>query len=113
MVTLWIPYRHYVLYVMLILWMDNGIYGKISLILRSPLNKKILECLAESDRPLTPKQIGKIIGLAGSNVSTKFKMLRKRNLVECLNPEDRKWRFYSITDQGKEILKEAKKYSDV
>jgi len=75
----------------------------------SPLSKKILECLADSDRPLTPLEISKKTDIASSNVSTKLGMLRKRKLVVCINPETKKSRFYKITSNGKRILNELRK----
>ena len=75
----------------------------------SPLSKKILECLADSDVALTPSSIGKKANIAPSNVSTKLGMLRKRKLVICMNPETKKSRFYNITPKGKRVLNSLKK----
>lgn len=75
----------------------------------SPLSKKILECLKDSDAPLTPLGIGKKTNIASSNVSTKLGMLRKRKLVVCMNPETKKSRFYKITPRGKRVLNSLKK----
>lgn len=93
--------------------MKHDEYADISFVLRSPLSQKILKCLRDSEKPLTPKQISKRVDIATSNVSTKFKGLRDRKLVECINPDDRKWRFYKITDTGKRILEGAKKAKEV
>ena len=84
-------------------------YADVSFIMRSPQNQKIMQCLNESKKPLIPRQIGKKAGMASSNVSTKLKGLRERKLVECINPNDRKWRFYRITDYGKSVLEMAEK----
>ena len=84
------------------------LWDNVSYVLRSPLSKRILECL-NSKSPLTPLQISKETTIARSNISTKLGELRKRKLVECVNPESRKWRFYKITNQGKKVLKEAEK----
>lgn len=81
----------------------------LGFVLRNPLNQKILKCLLDSKKPLSPKQIAKEAQIASSNVSTKLKGLRDRKLVECINPDDRKWRFYILTEYGKKILGEAKK----
>ncbi len=69
------------------------------------MRRRILECLARSKYPLTPKEIARQIGIARSNVSTKLCQLRRRNLVTCLNPEDKKPRFYVLTRKGKGILR--------
>ncbi len=84
-------------------------WDDISFLLGSPLCKKILQCLDESKDPLAPLQISKKCDIARSNVSTKLGMLTKRGLVEPVNPEARKWRFYKLTRKGKQVLKEVKR----
>jgi len=82
-------------------------WKNVSYILGSPLSRKILECL-DKTQPLAPLQISKETNIARSNVSTKLGDLRKRKLVEPVNPEARKWRFYRITKEGRNVLKKAK-----
>ena len=84
------------------------LWGNVSYILGSPMSKKILECLNRKS-PLAPLQISKETNIARSNVSTKLGELRKRKLVECINPDARKWRFYKITKEGKHVLMEVEK----
>lgn len=84
------------------------LWNDVSFVLGSKLNRKILECLNNSDKPLAPLQIAKITNIARSNISTKIKPLSERGLVKCINPDTRKWRFYIITDKGKEVLKNIK-----
>lgn len=83
-------------------------WDDVSFILRSSLSRKILETLKERS-PLTPFQMSKETNIARSNISTKLVELRKRKLVECVNPQSRKWRFYKITDKGNGVLTRAKK----
>lgn len=83
----------------------------VHFLIRSSISRKILECLENGDKPLSPKQIAKEINVARDNVSTRILWLTKRDLVKCINPEARLWRFYSITDKGKKSLKEVKRYS--
>jgi len=80
-------------------------WGDVSYLLRSKLSVKILEAL---NKEMAPKQISEATDIARSNVSTKLAELSKRGLVRCLNPKDRKWRFYIITDKGKTVLKRAR-----
>jgi len=80
-------------------------YDDVSFVLRSNLTKKILKLLDSSKEPLAPKQIAQKANIARSNVSTKLGFLSKRDLVKCINPKDRKWRFYEITGKGKGVLK--------
>lgn len=90
--------------------MEHDLYAGVSLVLRSPTSRRILDFLSRSERPQTPNMIGKGINVASSNVSTKLKGLRDRNLVECVNPGDKKWRFYTITDDGRRALEESEKH---
>lgn len=78
-------------------------------LVRSSISRKVLECLSKSDKPLSPKQISKEINVARDNVSTRILELAKRGMVECINPQDRLWRFYKTTPKGKKSLEEAKK----
>lgn len=87
-------------------------YTEISLVLGSPLCRKILELLEKSDHPLAPLEISKETGIARSNVSTKLMDLTRFKLVACVNPERRKWRFYKITSKGNDILKEVRRIKD-
>jgi len=88
------------------------IWDDVSFVLGSKICKKILECLNSSDRPVTPLEISKTTDVARSNVSTKLGQLRKMNLVKCVNPETRKWRFYTITEKGREVLKKVKEMKE-
>jgi len=81
----------------------------VSFLLGSPLSKKILECLNDSKEPLAPLQIAKKCNIARSNVSTKLGMLSKKGLVEAVNPDARKWRFYRITRKGKLVMRQVEK----
>jgi predicted transcriptional regulator len=83
------------------------IYDDVSFILRSPLCRKILEILTSSKEPLAPVQIAKTTNIQRTNVSKKLIPLVSRNLVKCINPDARKWRFYIITNKGKDVLNEA------
>jgi DNA-binding MarR family transcriptional regulator len=85
------------------------IYNDVSFILGSPLCKKILETLNSPKEPLAPVQISKMTKIQRTNVSKKLIPLVSRKLVKCINPESRKWRFYVITDKGKEVLKQIDK----
>lgn len=83
-------------------------WDDVSFVLGSKLCKKILECLNSSEKPLAPLQTSKKCNIARSNISTKLGLLSNRNLVKCINPKSRKWRFYVITNKGKDVLKKIK-----
>lgn len=82
-------------------------WSDVSYLLRSPVSKRILEAI--ENEPLAPFEISKRTNTARSNISSKLIELKKKELVKCINPEARKWRFYEITEQGKELLKEVRK----
>jgi DNA-binding MarR family transcriptional regulator len=84
------------------------LYDDVSYLLGSKLSKKILECLNSSKDPLAPLQIAELTDIARSNVSTKLGQLKRRGLVKEVNPKARKWRFYNITDKGKQVLVKVK-----
>lgn len=84
-------------------------WRRVSYVLGSPMSRKILEVLDSTDKPLAPVQISKKADIAQSNISTRISVLAKENLVRCINPLARKWRFYEITREGKAVLDEVKK----
>lgn len=85
------------------------LWRRVSYLLRNPMSQKILEALNSSDKPLAPVQIAKKAHIAQGNISTRISVLAKENLVRCINPEARKWRFYEITKEGRDVLNEVKK----
>lgn len=82
-------------------------WNDVSYLIRGPLNRRIVEALEKEI--LTPVQIAKKTNMARSNVGTRLIKLKQRNLVECLNEEDKIGRLYRITEYGKGVLKEARK----
>lgn len=83
-------------------------YSNFSFLLRNTLSRKILQCLDRESKPLNPKEIAARSNVARSNVSTKLKGLKDKGFVECINPQDSKWRFYQITLQGKHVLEKVR-----
>jgi len=77
----------------------------LSFILRSPQRRAIMTAL--QNEPMAPVQIAHETGIDKSNVSTKLGELREREMVEVLNPDDRKWRFYTLTEYGGQMLDKA------
>jgi len=54
---------------------------------------------------LRPSEIARITGYHTNNVSTILSLLEKKKLVVCLTPEKKAWKYYKITDLGKQVLK--------
>ena len=83
----------------------------ISLLARSKKRISVLKSLEKENK--IPTKIGKDINDNSNHVSKYLKTLKDAELVECLNEEDKRYRFYSITDKGKYYLdKVEKEYSD-
>lgn len=83
----------------------------ISLLARSKKRISVLKSL-ENEKKI-PSKIGKDIDDNSNHVSKYLKTLKDAELVECLNEEDKRYRFYSITEKGKYYLdKVEKEYND-
>lgn len=74
----------------------------ISLLARSKNRVKVLKTLEMEDN--IPSKISKEIDDNSNHVSKYLKTLKEAGLVECLNEEDERYRFYSITDKGRYYL---------
>lgn len=51
-----------------------------------------------------PTNIAKDSGIRTNHISKVLSELKDKNIVECINEEDRKGRLYRLTDTGKEVL---------
>lgn len=78
-------------------------YNLISFLKRGKRRLNVLKNL--KDKPKTPKEIASEIKLSTSNVSNALLELKKENLVKCLTPNAHFYRYYEITNKGKNILK--------
>lgn len=77
-------------------------------VLANRIRLRIMETLASSAKPLTPKEISKLSDIGLSNVSTKLIELKKKKLIVCLNPEAKKFRLYTLTSSGRKIFEKVK-----
>ena len=78
----------------------------ISKVERSKYRKRILIELER--KPLMPSVIAKELKLSRPNVSNTLKELVQLGLVKCLTPDERMGRLYSLTAQGREVIKQIK-----
>lgn len=83
---------------------DEEYYRLKSFLDRSKNRRKILELLSERNEAMRPTDIASEIGIKRNNVSTRISDLLEEDLVEILNPEDNRNRYYRITDRGEELL---------
>lgn len=73
----------------------------LGFILASNYRKQLMTVLENG--PMTGSRLSEITGIHASHVSNTLKELRKRDLVECVNPEQRKGRLFTLTDKGREL----------
>ena len=81
---------------------DNEDARIISLLNRSSKRIKVLGSLEKENN--IPTQISKDINDSSYNISKYLKVLKEYGLVICLNENDKRYRYYSITDKGKKYL---------
>ena len=79
-------------------------YGLISFLLRGKRRIRVLQAL-NADKPKIPKEIAEECKISLSNVSNSLAELLKKDLIKCINPKDKLYRFYVITSRGKLILR--------
>lgn len=81
-------------------------YELISFILRAKNRKDILNQLSLDNRTAT--ELTKITKMYKSHISRTLIELLREKLIECLNPNDREYKFYKITNKGKLLMKNLK-----
>ena len=90
---------------------NNDGISTISLLVRSKRRPQVLKSLEKENK--IPSKISKDINDNSNHVSKYLKTLKDAELVECLNEDDKRYRFYSITEKGKYYLdKVEKEYKD-
>lgn len=90
---------------------DKDDMSIISLLARSKRRINVLKSLEKENK--IPSKISKDIHDNSNHVSKYLKTLKDAELVECLNEDDKRYRFYSITEKGKYYLdKVEKEYND-
>ena len=68
---------------------------------KGKLRKNVLEILRE---PKTATELAKELNKHRSSISRILLTLEKEGLVECINPEDDKFRHYQLTKKGKILI---------
>jgi predicted transcriptional regulator len=79
----------------------------VSYVFSSELRLRTLVELSKSK--YTPKQLSLSLKQPISHASKALKELRDKGLVECLTPDRKKARLYSITRSGNQVLEEINK----
>jgi len=71
---------------------------------RSKVSKLIIEKL---DSPKTAVMLKKELGKHREAISRSLLQLEKKGYVKCENPKDKNYRYYALTEKGKEVLKKV------
>ena len=79
----------------------------ISLLSRSKKRLEVLESLKHENK--IPSIISKDINDSSHHISKYLKTLKEYDLVVCLNENDKRYRYYSITEKGTKYLNIIKK----
>ena len=74
--------------------------GKIK---ASSYRLKVLNALKEREK--IPTELSKELNIKISHISRALSELEGLELVECLNPELRKGKIYSVTKKGREVVR--------
>ena len=79
----------------------------ISFVASSKRRLEILRILNKKSK--SQPEVMKLTGMYKAHTSRTLKELSEKKLIECLNPEDRVFKFYKITSSGNRILKEVER----
>lgn len=72
-------------------------------IVRSSYRKKVFLLL---ENPIRPSEIAKNLDIRLTHITRELRELKKKGLIECLNPKEKVGRLYQLTHKGK-LLKTA------
>ncbi|MDR0911435.1 MAG: transcriptional regulator [Methanobrevibacter sp.] len=82
--------------------MNSEKVEKIGFVKASIYRNNILLFLGDKMRK--PSEIANHVEISITNVSRYLKDLMEINFIECLNPDAKMGRMYSLTEEGKDIL---------
>jgi len=79
----------------------------LSYILRAKNRLNTLQVLEEGKK--ISAQIEKQTSMYKSHASRTLKELKSKGLIKCSNPDDRNFKFYELTAEGRKVLSQANK----
>lgn len=82
-------------------------WGKYGYVIASRYRQRIVLSLHKG--PKTPKQIADETKFYLSHVSLVIKKLVERKIVNCLTPNLRRGKIFTLTDEGKEIAEKLER----
>ena len=74
--------------------------------------EEIKRVLKEHGGKLDYRTLNEILADKFEGIRLRLKTMKEKGLVECLNPKDRNFRFYELTNMGKQILSAVNKILD-
>ena len=86
--------------------MDDETFKIYEYVISSTYRVNVLKSFG--DKPRFPSELAKSAGIRQNHVSNVLKQLQMKGLVDIINPEAKKGRYYILTDLGKEISEELK-----
>lgn len=81
---------------------SDELWKEVGFVIRSKNRTKVMKSLQNDVK--IPSQIAIDIGIKTNHVSNNLKILKDHELVECINPEDRKGKLYRLTEKGNKIM---------
>lgn len=83
--------------------MNDETITKLSFVRSSKHRENILRFIGDEIK--IPTEIAKNVNISSKHISKYLGELKEKNIVVCLNENDRRGRLYKLTPLGKEILK--------
>ena len=85
------------------MYMDDETLKILGYVISSTYRTKVLK--AFDDKPRFPSEIAKNAGIRQNHVSNVLRQLKMKGLVEIVNPEAKKGRYYRLTDWVRKLQK--------
>ena len=92
------------MWIYIIIYMDDEVLKLMGYVISSKYRTEVMKTLV--DKPKIPSQIAKDIGIKQNHISNVLKELKNKGLVDIINPEAKKGRYYRLTKMGEEIAEE-------
>lgn len=90
---------------------DPDLYQAKSFVARAPNRKKVMDCLnseynlnESSGDVYTPTDLAEELDTHIQTISRALVELVERELVNCLTPDAKKYRYYEITEKGRDVM---------
>ncbi|MCJ7478739.1 MAG: ArsR family transcriptional regulator [Candidatus Nanohaloarchaeota archaeon QJJ-7] len=93
--------------------MGQEFWEDVSYVEISSNRRKALRFLVDAGRPLTPTELSDRMGVVLKTASRAVRELQDRELVECVNPEEPRYRRYSATEEGRMIEEELEQELEI